>query len=666
MLAQTFTFSDGGHRAEFRWAKNELYVQTSRGTDAAEAAREMAKVFGSHRVIRAGSSGLVLQFREAPADLAEAAVSARGRTKAIEQAAPVFYTQFLEANASEARRESERRVMTAKLLVKRGGQQALPGQPLSRTESLVKGWDLVEYADPFAAWSAALAMASDGFEFTPVFARQWSSRQVKATGTLQRTVNDPLFANQWHLANEGQGIKMNASWDVATGKGINVTVVDDGLEVAHEDLAGNAYPLASKNHRNFNEGDPDDPTPSKPDQNHGTNCGGLIAGVGFNNVGVIGVAPEARLMGLRLIAGNAAEDATGTAMTWQPNGLVTHVSSNSWGPADDGKTDGKWSSLQAAGVEQAATTYRDGLGTVFAVSGGNGRGNGDDSSYDHFASSRFTIGVGAVNREGKPSSYSEAGINIAVSAYGGEFDPGTVTWTTNNSGDAAMASLKQKFPASQAPVNYSDAFNGTSAAAPQVSGAAALLLQRNPRLSYRDVKEILIRTATKTGLSDGDEFRTNGGGVSFSHNFGAGVINVSAALDLAEGFTPLGALQNVSLEQTESKNLPDGAAEGALYSFDFSGQPDLRVEHVEFLVNVEHPNRGDVGFILTSPSGMISVVNNRPPDEAANFQNYLFTSVRHWGESSRGTWTVRVIDIRANQAVGKVNSVAMRIYGTAK
>src|SRR5262245_11839078 len=215
---------------------------------------------------------------------------------------------------------------------------------------------------------------------------------------------------------------------------------------------------------------------------------------------------------------------------WQPNGLVTHVSSNSWGPADDGKSLGRMGSLQAAAVEKAATTHRGGLGTVFCVSAGNGRQASDDSSYDEFAGSRYVIGVGAVNRKGEPSSFSEQGMNVAISALGGEFNPPDVVWTTNNSGQAALDALHTKYETSNAPLNYSDAFNGTSAAAPQVSGAAALLLQENPNLGYRDVKEILMRTATKTGLSGGDDFHMNGGGFSFSHSFGAGLLNVSGAL----------------------------------------------------------------------------------------------------------------------------------------
>ena len=112
--------------------------------------------------------------------------------------------------------------------------------------------------------------------------------------------------------------------------------------------------------------------------------------------------------------------------------------------------------------------------------------------------------------------------------------------------------------------------------------------------------------------------------------------------------------------------VPDGAISGASFSLDFSNALALRVEHVEFTVNVKHPNRGEIGFILTSPTGMISIVNNRALDTGADFVNYTFTSVRDWGETSRGIWTVQVIDVQADGVTGTAGNITMKIYGTAK
>lgn len=667
LAAQTYQFSDGGRRTRMEFAPNEAYVTVSREQSRREALARVRKALGANvkSADETGGSGFVVVLAT-PARRALQLQRNKSLAESFQSAAPVFY------DAAEAVRPAARRFMTSRLLVKVGSDESAweklreATQAQSRKSSLIQGWSLVEYGDPYKALDAADSLLkAGGWEFTPVFARQMEKRQNPASGTLQREVNDPLYPNQWHLkVGDAPNLKLNASWDVATGKGINVTVVDDGVEVAHEDLAGNAYALDTNYHRNFNTGTPNDPTPSEPGQNHGTNCAGLIGAIGFNKVGVIGVAPEASLMGLRLIAEAAGEDATGEAMAWQPENVVTHVSSNSWGPSDDGKALGVMSELQTAGIVKA-NGYREGLGTVFLVAAGNGRQSGDNSSYDGFSSSRLTIGVGAVGRTGDPSSFSEQGINVAITAFGGEFNPPDVTWTTNNSGDAALASLKSKFETSQAPVNYSDAFNGTSAATPQVSGAVALMLQLNPKLNYRDVKEILMKTATKTGLQNGDEFKDNGAGFTFSHSFGAGLLNVSAALDLAATWTSLGELTSATVTTTGSNPIPDGVIDGASYDFDFSAQPALRVEHVEFIVNVQHANRGDLGFVLTSPSGMTSIVENRVPDTGANFENYKFTSVRHWGETSTGVWKVKVIDITGNQVTGTAGDITVNIWGTA-
>src|SRR5262249_43199408 len=146
---------------------------------------------------------------------------------------------------------------------------------------------------------------------------------------------------------------------------------------------------------------PPKPQPQEPVDSHGTAVAGLAGARGFNGIGLVGGAPEARLMGLRLIAGPSTDAQEGQALGWQPPGATVHVSNNSWGKPDDGVTLGTFGPLLFAGMRRATTQNRGGLGTVIAISAGNGRTRDDDSSYDAFASSRFAVGVAAVNRQGK-------------------------------------------------------------------------------------------------------------------------------------------------------------------------------------------------------------------------------------------------------------------------
>ena len=594
-------------------------------------------------------------------------------TASRNQFAPVFYNtadlpdaEHLAAMPAAQREhllDSARRPMTAKLLVHMDAArftELADTNPMGKEASLLKGWMLVVYADAYAALDACDWMVKKGgWEFTPVFARV---SYVRAA--LKRQVSDPLYANQWHLQDSSPfNLGMRDSWDRATGKGVNIAVIDDALEIKHEDFV-NAYPLESGYHRNFkSDGAPNDPSPQNAKENHGTYCGGLASAAGFNGIGVAGVAPESRAMGLRYVGGAVADDASSIALAWQPDGIVTHVSSNSWGPADDGMSDGRVSALQLSGMEKGVTTNRNGLGTVFVVSGGNGRDSGDDESYDAFSSTRFAIAVAAIGNDGKQSSYSESGVGIAVSAFGGEFEPPNVMWSTNVSGDEAFANKAAAYPGTMAPVNYTDTANGTSSAAPQVSGAAALLLELNPNLSYRDVKEILMKSALRDGLQGTDTFVQNAGGFYFSHAFGAGLINVASALDLAPAWTPLGPLVTAEAAADGGAIADDGTP--TTVSLDLSAAA-IRVEHVEVTVNATHANRGDLSFIIKSPSGFTTTAAARPNDANADFTDYLFTSPHFWGEPAAGTWTVSVVDNKANGTAGKLANVKIKVYGTAK
>ena len=653
-----YTFSDGGTKKQYQLSSTEVFS----GGGATLSAKSHAE-WGGGRVYTLSSATAMKKLRSS-------------HSASRKSMSPVFYSKAelppaerlaAMSEADRAKRmESARRLMTAKLLIHMDDSRYSEigeTKPTGKEKSLIDGWLLVSYTDAFAALDAAEWMTKKGnWEFTPVFSRIYEKRQ-----SLQRQVSDPLFPNQWHLSSSApKNLNMTNTWDTFTGKGINIAVVDDGLDIRHEDLAASIYPIESGYHRNFNDGPPNDPSPLKATDSHGTKCAGLAAATGFNNIGVTGVAPEAMLMGLRLIAGPTPEDASATALAWQPDGLITHVSSNSWGAADDGKSDGPLSALQQAGMEAAVTKNRGGLGTVILVAAGNGRDSGDEASYDTFSSSRFVISVAAVGNDGTQSSYSENGLSVAIAAFGGEYQPPSVMWTTNNSGDEAFQLKNKDYPTSTAPVNYTDAMNGTSAATPEVSGAVALILQANPGLGYRDVKEILMKTASKDGLTGSDTagFVKNAGGFSFSHSFGAGVVNVSAAVAAAQGWTNLGPLLSAEASNSDGGAIAvDGTP--AVANLDLSSAA-IRVEHVEVTVNVKHPRRGDLGFVITSPSGMKAIAANRPPDDAADFTDFVFTSPRFWGEPAAGVWKVSAINANANGTAGSLVSVKIKVYGTAQ
>jgi subtilisin-like proprotein convertase family protein len=520
----------------------------------------------------------------------------------------------------------------------------------------VGGFYFFSYASLPLAFSAAERMWLDGLEASPLIARRKHSRFVPA---------DPYWPEQWHLRNSGQraavpGLDLNVVpvWTRFLGRGVVIGIVDDGLQVDHPDLAANTRHGL---HYDFLRSRPD-PSPLRSDV-HGTPVAGLAAAAA-NREGGLGVAPQAGLAGLRLTAQAATDDQEASAFSWKNDAI--HIYNNSWGPSDDGSTLEGPGGLAAAALLRAVNFGRGGLGSVFVWAGGNGRGV-DDANFDGYANSIHTIAVGALSDTGRQTSESEPGANLLVVAPSSSLRRqglattdlrGSRGYNRNGSNDGAV------IPRSNlANTDYTNDFGMTSGAAPLVSGVVALMLEANPRLGWRDVQEILLRTARRVHQSDAG-WKQNGAKFWFNHKYGAGLVDAAAAVSLAENWSPLPGATHVAVARSGlSVGIPDAAPSGALVEFDLSAQPDLRAEHVEVVVSVRHGRRGDLRFTLTSPSGMVSVIGPRRLDGGRNFAGWPFRTVRHWGESSRGVWSLKIEDVAAGYA-GTLTKVKLVVHGS--
>ena len=482
----------------------------------------------------------------------------------------------------------------------------------------------------------------------PLMARQKSKRLVPDDPEFSYSASNPQY--QWHLNNTGQngsliGLDANVVevWDTLRGSGVTIGVVDDGLEVAHPDLAPNVNTAID---HDWNDNTPNDPTPTSRFDDHGTSCAGVAAARGNNGIGVSGVAPEASLVGLRLIAGNTTDQEDGEAIAWRTD--VIDVSSNSWGPIDADDELFAPGPLVSAAFVDGVTNGRDGKGVIYVWAAGNGRDDGDYSNYDGYNNRIETISVGAVAFNGKQSFYSESGANLLISAPSDDDDgdPGITTTTLTRNG------------------SYTDEFGGTSSATPLVAGVVALILEQNPELGWRDVQEILVSSALKIDRFD-PGWKDNAAGFHFNHRYGAGMVDAAAAVALADGWVNLPSQELQSAESGEiNRSIPDNNANGLTYSFDMTGNPEIRVEHARLTVDIEHPYRGDLEITLTSPSGTVSQFTEERGDGNSNIDNYAFLSVRNWGEMSSGNWTVRVADL-ANEDQGRVSSLKLDLYGSS-
>ena len=482
--------------------------------------------------------------------------------------------------------------------------------------------------------------------------------------------NDALFTSQWHLKNTGQGggkvgadMNVTSVWDTYKGQGIKIAIVDDGLQILHPDLAPNAD---SANHYDWNDFPNDtNPAPSNLAEDfHGTSVGGVAAARGNNFLGVSGVAPEATLIGFRLISSPTSDQDDAEAMDRGKD--IIQIKNNSWGAGGYAWSLRPAGELMEAARQNATETGREGKGTLFVWSAGNGRNEGQQGQKDGFANSMYVTTVGATNNQGALTYYSETGSHLVVSApsSGGSvaiFSTDLIGNQGYNETGTAQGEV--------ADLDYTNDFGGTSSAAPAVSGALALMLEANPDLNWRDVKEILLRTSTQLLPVDPGWISRDGGdsrlpSIRHHQSFGGGQIDVQAAVTLAETWTSLGPMIQDSRTSNAAATIPDNNAKGISIVFDFSTTNPMRVEHAKLNLNVFHSYRGDLEIKLTSPSGTVSTLATKESeDDGSNYYDWNFSSVRHWGESAKGKWILTIKDLDP-LTTGTFDSARLTLYGT--
>ena len=472
---------------------------------------------------------------------------------------------------------------------------------------------------------------------------------IEKTMTKKWIPNDANFDDQWHLQNTGQtggnageDANITTAWDDYRGNGVVIGIVDDGLDWNHADLDNYYEDTLDYDYCN-NDGDP---SPSYYD-GHGTSAAGVAAAVGNNTIGVSGAAPRAGLAGLLLIACSTTDTRESNTLTHENQNI--DIYSNSWGPSDNGRTVEAPGPLMLAAFEDDVNQGRGGLGNVITWAAGNGLDDDDNSNYDGYANSRHTIAVTAVTHYGRQSWYAEPGANILVAAPS-DGDGEGITTTDNEGGSGYNNG------------DYNNNFGGTSSATPLVSGVVALILDANPNLTYRDVEHIIVNSARINDAGD-NSWNVNGAGHDVSHKYGFGVIDASAAVDLAANWANVGPEINFQsgLLDVDDRQIPDNSAPGISETTQVS--ESIKIEHVEVIVDIDHNYRGDLEIILTSPSGTQSILSEKHEDSGNDWNNWMFTSVHHWDEDSFGEWTLSIED-QGNGDTGTLFDWELNIYGT--
>lgn len=455
---------------------------------------------------------------------------------------------------------------------------------------------------------------------------------------------DPMLANQTYLAGGPGGINAVDAWSRATGKGVVIGIVDAGFDRLHGDLVAN-YDTSLD--WDFIANDDDAMVDRSRMTSHGTAVASLAI-ADDNDWGMVGVAHDSSMAGFRMLFNGEAP----LAAAW----AVSDVVNNSW----IGGRFGSMTSGQPKGYVPAIITGsaqgRDGLGTVFVFAAGNDREAGGNANYHTYQSSIYSMTVGATDANGVVAPFSSPGASLHVSAPGVNVPVASLSMASfGTASDFIVAS-------------------GTSFAAPLVSGVAALMLEVNPSLGWRDVQEIIGATARMTDadnatwlVNEADNW--NGGGMHHSTDYGFGLVDARAAVELAETWKP-GATSATMYSGYAAKTVRGAIAD--------NGQPlvstialarDVEIDKVEVTVDLKHSRIGDLEITIVSPEGTKSVLMDNPGVTATSAGmtapsqlTWTFSSSQFWGESSKGNWTLMVQDTQAGD-VGSLVSWKVAAYG---
>jgi subtilisin family serine protease len=468
------------------------------------------------------------------------------------------------------------------------------------------------------------------------------------------------YADQWHLITTridgrviDQGVRANDAWVLAQGDGVTIAVIDDGVDVDHEEFRGAGKIVAPRDVTQ----DTDNPRPGNMDH-HGTACAGVACANG--NFGASGVAPGARLMPIRLASGLGSQNEA-DAFAWAAqNGA--DVISCSWGPVD-----GRWwdpndplhkqvvplpDSTRLA-IDYAVTTGRNGKGCVILFAAGNGNESVDNDGY---ASYDKVIAVAACNDVGTRSAYSDFGKAIwcAFPSSNGEPSLTPGIWTTDRSGKLGYNSgLAGKGDVAG---NYTNSFGGTSSSAPGAAGVAALILARNPELRWDQVREVMRNSADKIDPIGGN-YDANG----WSEWYGYGRLNAKRAVELARPTQP-----EPSVIASVRQDVPIADLQSARLSVNVAESRPLA--SLAVTVDIEHTYRGDLVVTLEPPveSGIEPIVlHNRTGGRADNIMTTYDAAntsalAAVSGKVPAGTWTLLVED-KARWDVGRIRELKLEM-----
>ena len=364
--------------------------------------------------------------------------------------------------------------------------------------------------------------------------------QVSAQNSVAKAsteeVADAMYTAQWHLYSK-YSIHADKAWQVTKGSiDVVVAVLDSGI-TDHPDLNRQILPgydfISDETSSRDGDGWDSDPTDngdwdSSSDSSwHGTHVSGIIAATA-NSFGVRGVAPNVKILPLRILGtqGGAQSDLI-AAVHWASGMSVAGVPENPTPAKVINLSLGTESAQGCDRGSQSAMQMAWDVGTTTVTAAGN---SSFQASNSYPGNCYPTINVGATGVTGDIASYSNFGSGVDFSAPGGDSDLSSAAVAGS---DGMILSTWNLGTKTSTTADYG-LEEGTSMAAPVVSGVIALIYSVRPDLSSEDVYEVLKATVqpfkpgTQCALTSADY-----GSQTKDSHCGAGIVDAGAAVRYA-------------------------------------------------------------------------------------------------------------------------------------
>lgn len=477
--------------------------------------------------------------------------------------------------------------------------------------------------------------------------------------------SDPLAAEAWHL----RAVGLDNPAAGATGRGVRVAIIDDGVEFTHPDLRARydrsvdwdtetSTANGGPRYGGFN-GD-----------NHGTAVAGILAATANNGIGTVGVAPGATITSIRVDFTGRDTDGDDDFAEAFARAKAFDVVNNSWGYTYPFVADFSQPAFQTAFTEilDGVENGRGGLGTLWVFAGGNYRASGANSNDSNYTNSRYAIAVAATERDGNAADYSTPGASLLVAAPGANV-------TTDRTGPGSGYNDTLLLPDFQ-DTSYTRNFGGTSGATPVVAGVIARMLEAEPGLGWRDVRTILAMSASRSGsdpINANAAQHWNGGGLYYGYDVGFGQVDARAAVRMAETWLATGLPAQTSANEVSRTFAIDlGAGQVITFGADITLQftvPALagfKIEHVELVLDIAHTYPGDLIVDLEGPEGRVTRLIDRPGngEEFVDIDTrFSLGATSRLGETGSGVWTLTVSDNFAAADDGLLRGATLILHG---